>query len=594
MISISYIKNGQVQSDVEIDGDRVTKGTLPSECLSRFEVTRTPDPEIGITDPTWTLERYMMRVVDSSGNQISLLNGTGWIPTPVRGDAEPEIPDTPDLIIEKLQEDATGTVKKWIKAIASWIDSQGSLESAAQAIKKPAELYSKLGGSQFQVQLYQSFMLADLAGRLDVLEEVDEFTRDDSNLDVFEPSIHEDSRNGLVKKKVTVRGRGGRTYEAIRWVRPEQQDKKKIDFSLDESDRDQGLYRYDAHIDGKNVGYALIEDRGNHWFLESIKTSKEHRKQGIGSSLLNLVIKERGDKPIELMARPYGDKSRALNLEKLVSFYERRGFVQYKENDDGIYMRRKPDSKKSDSLREDAPRPEWLRLSFEEAIAYFRSKVSIPVKSFKKMEEGYHDSAFSITGLTKGALLDDARWLIDKAIADGTSFDTFKKQWNRLIGRKGWEPKGDKNRRLYIIYDTNIRSAYGVGRGQQMTDPDVSASRPYILWRHRDSPNPRVNHQQLDGKAIALSNPFWDKVNPPSGFSCRCGIFSVTKEYCDRNGIEILDNPPDPSTIVESGFSRPLRGMTASDRQEVVSRTLDNLTPETRAIVEKELIGGGD
>jgi len=243
----------------------------------------------------------------------------------------------------------------------------------------------------------------------------------------------------------------------------------------------------------------------------------------------------------------------------------------------------------SEVLREDAPRPEWLRLPFDEAIVYFRSKVSIPTKSFKKMEEGYHDWAFSITGITKGSLLDDARWLIDKAIADGTSFDTFKKQWNRLIGRKGWQPKGDKNRRLYIIYDTNVRSAYGAGRGQQMSDPDVADKRPYILWRHRDSPNPRVNHQQLDNKAIALSDPFWNKVNAPAGFSCRCGLFSVTKEYCDRNGVEILDNPPDPLTIAEPGFRRPLRGMTDANRKEVIFRTLDNLTPETKAIVEKEL-----
>jgi hypothetical protein len=251
------------------------------------------------------------------------------------------------------------------------------------------------------------------------------------------------------------------------------------------------------------------------------------------------------------------------------------------------------DVEKMDSVREDAPKPEWLRLPFDKAIAYFRSKVSIPVESFKKMEEGYHDFAFSITGLTKGSLLDDAKYLVDKAISDGTSFDAFVKQWNRLIGRQGWEPKGDKNRRLYLIYDTNVRSAYGAGRGQQITDPDVAAQRPYVLWRHRDSPNPRVNHQQLDGKAISLSDSFWQKVNPPSGYFCRCSVYAVSKDYCDRHGIQILSNPPDPKTIVEKGFSRPLSGMTESDRQQVISSTLDNLTPETKAIVEKD-IGGNN
>lgn len=357
---------------------------------------------------------------DLSKRDISLRN---WAYDPKkRSDADPEDPDTAELIVDRLQEGAGSVVKKWISTISSWIRQQKSLESAAEKLKKPNTLYDRLYPEDFQKSLSESLILADLAGRVEVLEE-DE---------------------------------GGR----------------------------------------------------------------------------------------------------------------------------------------ADSLREDAPRPEWLRLPFEEAIAYFRSKISIPAASYKKMVEGYHDFAFSITGLTKGALLDDARWLVDKAISDGTSFDVFVKQWDRLIGRQGWEPKGDKNRRLYLIYDTNVRSAYGAGRGRQMADPDVAAKRPYILWRHRDSPNPRVNHQQLDGKAIALSDPFWQKVGFQAGWGCRCSGYSVSKEYCDRNGIEILSKPPDPETIAELGFRRPLTGMTAGHKKEVISSTLANLSPEVRTIVEKDI--GGD
>ncbi|HEY9642314.1 MAG TPA: phage minor head protein, partial [Coleofasciculaceae cyanobacterium] len=228
----------------------------------------------------------------------------------------------------------------------------------------------------------------------------------------------------------------------------------------------------------------------------------------------------------------------------------------------------------SDSLpfREDAPKPEWFKLGFKEAIEYFKQKLAIPAESYKQMEEGYHDWAFSISQVSRADFLEDAKWLIDQALTSGNSFDTFQRQWRRLIGRKGWNPG---ERRLYTIFDTNIRSANGTGRGQQMQE--VADRRPYVLWRWRDSPNPRLNHQKMDNKAIALYDPFWQKCRLPCGFGCRCTGFSVTKDYCDRNNIEILTNPPNPETIAEEGFRYPLAGLSDRERAKQIAAYKDRV-----------------
>lgn len=239
--------------------------------------------------------------------------------------------------------------------------------------------------------------------------------------------------------------------------------------------------------------------------------------------------------------------------------------------------------KRSDSLSDDLLRldakPEWFKLPFQEAIDYFRKKIAIPVESYKKLDDSYHEWAFSIAGVTKADVLNDAKWLVDKAISDGTGFDNFKAQWARLIGRKGWA-LGEN--RLQTIYDTNLRSAFGQGRATQMLDPEVQKRRPLLLWRWRDSVHPRPTHKALNNKAIPADHEFWDKTSLPAGYGCRCSCFAVSEEYCKRNGIEILKNPPDPETIAEPGFRRPLRGMSDKDKDAIIEEMKGRL-PESLA-----------
>lgn len=239
-------------------------------------------------------------------------------------------------------------------------------------------------------------------------------------------------------------------------------------------------------------------------------------------------------------------------------------------------------------IRMDAPRPEWLRLPFKEAIAAFRKKLAIPTASYRKMAEGYHDWAFSISKMTKASLLKDAKWVIERGLEDGTGYDDLIKQWNKLIGRQGWRA-GDS--RIYTILDTNIRSAQTSGRAQQMYDPDLIDRRPYAIWRWRDSVQPRPNHRALHNTAIALKDPFWDKVRVPGGFGCKCSIMSASKDFCDRNGIKILDNPPSPETIADPGFRYPLKGLGDKDRQDVIKRTLESLPASLQKVVEADING---
>lgn len=235
------------------------------------------------------------------------------------------------------------------------------------------------------------------------------------------------------------------------------------------------------------------------------------------------------------------------------------------------------EDERQDSFREDAT--PWYRMPFGEAISYFRSKVTIPTREYKSLQDGFHDWAFTISGVARADFLEDARWLIDQAISEGNDFETFKKQWTRLIGRKGWQP-GEK--RLFTIYDTNVKDAVGTGRGKQMLDPEVRSRRPIIIWRHRDSPNPRENHQQLHNKGIPSIHSFWQRVRFPGGWGCRCSGFAASEEYCKRNGIEILENPPNPDDVAEEGFRYPLTGLDEQQREQMKSEMVGRVDVRLR------------
>lgn len=230
--------------------------------------------------------------------------------------------------------------------------------------------------------------------------------------------------------------------------------------------------------------------------------------------------------------------------------------------------------------------PEWFKQTFAEQLAYFRSKFTFTTKSWKDFRAEQYDVAFTISGLTRGDLLEDAKWLVDKAITKGDDIETFKRQFKRLIGRKGWQASDS---RIYTILDTNSRRSYAAGRWQQAMKPEIMQRRPYLVWVHRDSVVPRPNHLALNNKAIRSDHPFWKVAFPACAWGCRCNAYTANERMLNRMGATILDNPPDPMTIAEQGFQRAAGSMPEVERQEIIDSTLARLSPEIREKVDREV-----
>lgn len=179
------------------------------------------------------------------------------------------------------------------------------------------------------------------------------------------------------------------------------------------------------------------------------------------------------------------------------------------------------------------------RLPFDKAIAYFRQKLNIPTGTWKTIQGAENDWAFGIAKVTCAEMLQDFREALDRYIADGTGFAQFAKDFDAIAQNYGWQPKGGIARSADLVAKTNFRMAYAAGQWEQRQDPVVKQLRPGLMWRHRDSPNFRPHHKALDGMVFDGNDPQYAGLSAPSGFGCRCRLYSVP---LPDNGFDVLSD----------------------------------------------------
>lgn len=184
-------------------------------------------------------------------------------------------------------------------------------------------------------------------------------------------------------------------------------------------------------------------------------------------------------------------------------------------------------------------------LPFDEAIAFFRDKLSIGTMAWDDIWSVQHSRAFMIAGAMEADLVNDFKAAVDAAIADGESLNSFRERFDDIVARYGWTYKGGRNWRTKVIYDTNMRTAYSAGRYRQMTDPDVLTLRPYWQYRHGGSSDPRPSHLDLDGKVFAHDDPIWNTHFPPNGWGCKCFVVSLSERDLAKRGKTGTDTAPE-------------------------------------------------
>lgn len=182
-------------------------------------------------------------------------------------------------------------------------------------------------------------------------------------------------------------------------------------------------------------------------------------------------------------------------------------------------------------------------LPFKEQIDYFKGKVDLPTRAWTDIYNAEHDYAFVVAGAVKRDLLTDLRGAVEKSIAKGTTLEQFRKDFDQVVGKHGWQYRGERGWRTNVIWETNLRQSYNAGREKQMADPELRKRRPYGLYRHGDSAHPRPMHLSWNGTTLPLDDPWWSTHDPQNGWGCKCKKFMLSARDVERQGLKIGPAP---------------------------------------------------
>lgn len=139
-------------------------------------------------------------------------------------------------------------------------------------------------------------------------------------------------------------------------------------------------------------------------------------------------------------------------------------------------------------------------------------------------------------------------------------------------------------RRLRLIYDTNIRQAYGYGQWKQGQHPAILRRFPAQKFvREREVEVPRERHEQHEGDIRLKSDTeYWaDYQNdpeiggfgvpwPPFGFNSGMGVRDVNKEDAEAEGLDTSGTKPDKKHNLNSNLRSSIKSMSPEVKQKLL------------------------
>lgn len=201
-----------------------------------------------------------------------------------------------------------------------------------------------------------------------------------------------------------------------------------------------------------------------------------------------------------------------------------------------------------------------FNLAPAEALKFFRAKGLRTSFAWQDMLHDEHDRAFTVAKMMDLDLLADVRDYVDNAIREGKTVQEFIDGLKPELQRRGWwgrkemtdpdtgetkEVQLGSSRRLRVIYDTNLRTAYSAGQWERIER--TKARRPYVMYSAILDGRTRAQHAAWDGKVLRADDPWWQTHTPPNGWNCRCSVIQLSDRDLRGMGKSGADKaPPSP------------------------------------------------
>ncbi len=217
-------------------------------------------------------------------------------------------------------------------------------------------------------------------------------------------------------------------------------------------------------------------------------------------------------------------------------------------------------------------------VTFLEALKFAESRKIVLPDEFYSMDLKTRQMATTVSFLSSIEQIETVMKAVNKAIADGSTFNDFKKlvEENEIILSEPY---------LKNVFRTNIQTAYGYGRWTQQQKN--KAKRPYLMYSAIDDTRVRPTHIALNRIIRHIDDPFWLMYYPPWGFMCRCTVIALTEKQAKKIGITSDEDLPEVAK--DLGWSTS--PLTFGEMQAVVDQKIaDSILDKNELLNQKKSI----
>lgn len=208
--------------------------------------------------------------------------------------------------------------------------------------------------------------------------------------------------------------------------------------------------------------------------------------------------------------------------------------------------------------------PPFPSIPDEEAIAALRRRgVNLmPSGHWTEVWQEEHHKAFTVARSAGFDVLKDIYGALLRAMAEGQTFDQFRRGLTPLLQAKGWwgtvaqtDPRTGElrqvrlgsPRRLRTIFDVNLRVS--AAQGDWERQQAAKADRPYLRYVAVLDARTRPQHRLWHGTILPVDHPWWDTHYPPNGWRCRCKAMSVSDVDLEAEGWSVSAQGPDDGVV---------------------------------------------
>ncbi len=166
-------------------------------------------------------------------------------------------------------------------------------------------------------------------------------------------------------------------------------------------------------------------------------------------------------------------------------------------------------------------------LSFEEAVAFMKSRVPVTKDEWTAIEPKLRFRAFTVAALSSHDGVEQVRRMITSAVEEGESLSQF---WTETRALEAAGLAGDSPTYWEIVFRTNIQTAYNAGRAAEFAREQPE----YLEFVGIEDGRQTQICAARTGTILPATHPFWKNNWPPLHFRCRSTVRGVYQEEIDQ------------------------------------------------------------